>query len=79
MQQSEFLDQDELYQLTGCKRPSDQRQWLDDYGWVYAVNAAQRPVVGRLYARHKLGHYSGSPTVAPLDWRPNFSGLENTS
>ncbi|RQA20089.1 DUF4224 domain-containing protein [Pseudomonas aeruginosa] len=34
--------------------PSKQIEWLNRYGWKYAVTAANRPIVGRVYARLKL-------------------------
>ncbi|QBI78903.1 hypothetical protein [Pseudomonas phage vB_Pae_BR144a] len=40
--------------LQGLERsadPSKQIEWLNRYGWKYAVTAANRPIVGRVYAR----------------------------
>lgn len=51
---SEFLGDDELVAMIGAKRPSKQIEWLSTNGWKYEINAARRPVVGRIYARLKL-------------------------
>ena len=51
---SETLSEDELVTITGYKTPSFQRQWLTRNEWKYVLTGAQRPVVGRVYARLKL-------------------------
>jgi len=51
---SEVLDDDELAQITGCVRKSDQAAWLKKQGWVHILNKAGIPIVGRMYARMKL-------------------------
>ena len=51
---SETLTDDELATITGYKIPSCQRQWLTNNHWEFVVTGAQRPVVGRVYARLKL-------------------------
>ena len=75
----EFLDQDELATLTGYKHATQQREWLEDYGWAHAVNAAGKPIVNRLYARQKLGLQTANATVMPTDWRPDFKGLHHAT
>ncbi|HBN8473714.1 TPA: DUF4224 domain-containing protein [Pseudomonas aeruginosa] len=51
---SEFLSEEEVAELTGREYPSKQIEWLNRSGWKYAVTAANRPIVGRVYARLKL-------------------------
>lgn len=51
---SETLSEDELATITGYKTPCFQRQWLTRNEWEYVLTGAQRPVVGRVYARLKL-------------------------
>lgn len=74
MPDAEFLTPEELAEVTGCKLPSSQREWLERNGWRFVVNAAQRPVVGRWYARMKL---AGVDPGKPKDeaWVPDFSTL----
>jgi hypothetical protein len=52
---SETLTDEELTTITGYKIPSCQRQWLISNHWEFVLTGAHRPVVGRLYARLKLG------------------------
>lgn len=51
---SETLTDEELSTITGYKIPSCQRQWLTSNHWEFVLTGAQRPVVGRVYARLKL-------------------------
>ena len=39
---SEFLSEEEVAELTGREYPSKQIEWLNRYGWKYAVTAATR-------------------------------------
>lgn len=50
-----FLTVDELRELTGYKYSSTQIRWLSDHGWQFEVSGIGRPIVGRAYARQKLG------------------------
>lgn len=52
--QSETLGPDELQDISGCARKTDQVDWFKRNGWVFHQNKAGCPVVGRLYARMKL-------------------------
>ncbi|MDG9930340.1 MULTISPECIES: DUF4224 domain-containing protein [unclassified Pseudomonas] len=61
---SEFLGDDELAAMIGAKTPRKQIAWLTDKGWKFEVNAAKRPVVGRLYARLRLAGVEPTPSVA---------------
>lgn len=51
---SEFLSKEELEAMIGAKSSKKQVEWLASHGWKYELNAAQRPVVGRIYARLRL-------------------------
>jgi hypothetical protein len=74
MPDAEFLTPEELAEVTGYKLPGSQREWLDRNGWCYVVNAAQRPVVGRWYARMKLAGVTPG-TEQKAGWVPDFSTL----
>jgi hypothetical protein len=67
-----FLDSSELEALTGYIRISDQRRWLADHGWKFAISGAGRPVVSRSYCERKLG--DGDESDGPA-WQPNVSSL----
>jgi hypothetical protein len=76
--ESEILSDEELADLTGYKARAWQRRWLDDRKWTYVESRGKRPLVGRQYARMKLG--VGSPTIldpnpppARPAWTPDFS------
>jgi hypothetical protein len=75
--ESEILSDDELAHITGYKARAWQRRWLDDRKWLYVESRGKRPLVGRQYARMKLG---APPTILepqlPLarpTWTPDFS------
>ncbi|MED5607850.1 DUF4224 domain-containing protein [Pseudomonas sp. JH-2] len=53
--ESEILSDEELAEITGYKVRAWQRRWLDSHHWVYVESRGKRPLVGRLYARMKLG------------------------
>lgn len=69
---SEFLDADELFFLTGSKYKKKQVSWLSEHGWRYIENAIGFPVVSRLYCRQKL---SGAIATAMLDEEPDFGNV----
>ncbi len=66
-----FLSKEDLEQMTGFKRPSRQRKWLDHNGYRFDVNAAGRPVVLMSAVEQKLG-----PTQNPRQ-TPNFDALHD--
>ncbi|KTT24225.1 hypothetical protein SB14R_10260 [Pseudomonas oryzihabitans] len=71
---SEFLDSEELATLIGRKSKAAQRAWLDARGWRYEINAAGRPVVGRVYARLKLAGVKPNATNAVAEtWTLDLS------
>lgn len=87
MQNSEFLNADELFAITGYKHIAAQKQWLDKNDWPYYTNAAGRPVVGRLFVRMMLSKTSASEIMTPAcsessitksesRWKPDFSVLQ---
>jgi hypothetical protein len=65
------LAPEELVELTGYKRPSGQRAWLQERAWVFEVDAKGRPKVLRAYAEGKMG----VKNAAPKAWKPDFSDL----
>ncbi|NMY89778.1 DUF4224 domain-containing protein [Pseudomonas oryzihabitans] len=71
---SEFLDGQELATMIGRKQARAQRAWLDSHGWRYEINAAGRPVVGRVYARLKLaGVRPNAANAATETWALDLS------
>lgn len=71
---SETLTEDELAAITGYKTPSFQRQWLARNAWEHVLTGAQRPVVGRVYARLKLAGLKPSSTNAVAEtWSLDLS------
>lgn len=60
--QQETLSDDELATITGYKLPSRQIQQLKLMRWEFTLTGANRPVVGRIYARLKLAGVK--PSVA---------------
>ncbi|MDC6408717.1 DUF4224 domain-containing protein [Xylella fastidiosa subsp. multiplex] len=78
MNETEFLDGEELFEMTGYKNLAHQRDWLDRNGWVYVVNAAGRPIVGRWFARLRLAGVHPHKEGMSLHQgdRPNFAALD---
>lgn len=75
---SEILSDDELAEITGYKARAYQRRWLDDRNWQYVESRGKRPLVGRMYARMKLGLVTPtiidpSPPPAASTWTADFS------
>lgn len=71
---SEFLAGEELATMIGRKQSRAQRAWLDSHGWRYEINAAGRPVVGRVYARLKLaGVKPNAANAAAETWALDLS------
>src|SRR5450830_251022 len=76
--QAEILSDDELADLTGYKHRAHQRKWLKDRNWVFVESRGGRPLVGRMFARMKLGMVSptivdSNPPPARPAWTPDFS------
>ena len=71
---SETLTEDELASITGYKIPSCHRQWLQRTAWEHVLTGAQRPVVGRVYARLKLAGLKPSASNAVAEtWSLDLS------
>lgn len=70
---SEILALEDLELITGRTRVGDQRDWLDTNGWAYVVNARGAPIVGREYARRRLG---GEASLLAAANEPNFSAVK---
>lgn len=71
---SEFLSDEELADMIRAKTPKKQIAWLTDKGWKFEINAAKRPVVGRLYARLRLAGVEPTPSVAvEVPWTLDLS------
>ncbi|MDK6078963.1 DUF4224 domain-containing protein [Massilia varians] len=62
---SETLSPDEISDISGCSRKSDQIDWLMQNGWVFIKNRAGAPIIGRLYARLKLAGINPAALAAP--------------
>lgn len=77
--ESEILSDEELAEITGYKVRAYQRRWLDKHRWVYVESRGRRPLVGRLYARMKLGIVPSPADSAPPPPRakrgPDFSRI----
>lgn len=63
--ESEILSDEELAEITGYKLRAWQRRWLDRHHWVYVESRGKRPLVGRIYARMKLGIIPTSADFVP--------------
>lgn len=75
MSETEFLNQDELVEITGYKHVASQRDWLDKNGWPYVVNAGGRPIVSRWFARMRMSGMKPANTTVDTTWKPDFSAL----
>lgn len=57
-----LLTPDELHELTDCKRPAAQIEWLRARSWVFEVGDTGRPKVDREeYERHMIGGRKQQP------------------
>ena len=76
--ETEIFSDEELADLTGYKQRAHQRRWLNDRNWVFVESRGGRPLVGRMYARMKLGMTNPTsveqhtPPPRPA-WTPDFS------
>ena len=52
---STFLTEDELVELTGAKRKSNQIRWLTQHRYPHETNANGAPKVLRCYLERRLG------------------------
>ncbi len=72
---SETLSLDEVHEITGCARKSEQINWLMNNGWEFHTNRAGEPIVGRLFARLRLAGITPN-TMSVRGWVPDFSGIQ---
>lgn len=49
-----FLTDAELTELTGYKRPADQRRWLTEHAWIFEISRTGRPRVLSSYVENKM-------------------------
>ena len=75
MSDNEFLNADELSEVTGYKHVASQKDWLDKQGWHYVRNASGRPIVGRYYARMRMSGITPTKSGVEAAWQPNFAAL----
>jgi hypothetical protein len=77
--ETEILSEEELADMTGYVARGWQIRWLKEREWHFVESRGKRPLVGRQYARMKLGLPSPTTAVAPPlpkpAWTPDFSGL----
>jgi hypothetical protein len=67
---SEILSRSELSEIIGRSHRKAQIDWLNRKGWVFTINGAGEPIVGRMYARFKLAGLT--PTVTGIGAEPAF-------
>lgn len=72
-----FLTAEELRELTGFMRPTNQLQWLRENGWKFAEDAQRRPKVARTYFELRLGGVTAADvrTVPDATVAPRFDAL----
>ncbi|MCY1276889.1 hypothetical protein D3C76_1088690 [compost metagenome] len=75
--ESEILSDEELAEITGYKLRAWQRRWLKDHNWHFVESRGKRPLVGRQYARMKLGAQPATavPAQSKPTWTPDFSRI----
>ncbi|MES1922904.1 hypothetical protein MHBO_004433 [Bonamia ostreae] len=71
MDNTEFLTQVELVELTGCKQAGAQKRWLSDNDINFLVNTEKKPVVSRFYLRLKMAG------AVPEEMRADKTELEH--
>lgn len=74
--ESEILSDKELAEITGYSMRAWQRRWLVTNHWHFIESRGGRPLVGRQYARLRLGAPEPQPAVsnpAKPTWTPDFS------
>jgi len=78
---TEILSDEDLADLTGYKARGWQRRWLINRGWHFIESRGGRPLVGRHYARMKLGVplevvSLAQPLPAIPTWTPDISKVK---
>lgn len=69
-----FLTPEELHELTGYRRPAEQRAFLKRKGWRFEVNAAGKPRVARAHLERRLVGEARTEEPGPAA-RHNFGAL----
>lgn len=69
-----FLSNEELAELTGCKRAKNQIRWLVQNGYKFELSAANKPKVLRALVERKMG-----VAVAKPPRQPCFEPLKKAS
>lgn len=72
---SETLSDEELIEITGARRASDQVDWLTANGWKFVKNRRGEPRVGRLFARLKLAGINPATVASQGGWTPDLTSL----
>jgi len=67
---TEILTPDEIEAITGAQHAALQIKWLTENGWKHHTTRANRPVVGRLYARFKMAGIEMAQVQG--GWQPDF-------
>lgn len=62
---SETLSDEEVSEISGCSRKSDQIEWLAKNGWVFFQNRSGTPKIGRLYARLRMAGINPAALATP--------------
>lgn len=74
--ESEILTDQELTEITGYSMRAWQRRWLQTNHWHFIESRGGRPLVGRQYARARLGAPAtqlAESAPAKQAWTPDFS------
>ncbi len=74
--ESEILSDQEIAEITGYSARAWQRRWLEANHWHFIKSRGGRPLVGRQYARARLGapeQQRAEPAPAKPTWTPDFS------
>lgn len=62
------LTDDDLFLLTGYRRPSKQIEWLKRNRWVFVVNAVGHPRVATAYYNMKMGVDRAQAAIVQPNW-----------
>lgn len=78
--ESEILSDEELAEITGYKARGWQRRCLRERHWHFVESRGGRPLVGRQYARMKLGLVQvvnglQPPPLPTPAWTPDFTRM----
>lgn len=77
MSESEFLDQDEIVELTGHKQARAQVRWLYENEIRFLVNGKGAPIVGRHYLRQLMAGEQTTSEETKKEHKFVFRGLSS--